>query len=130
MPNWSPVFLPAEVPLPKGPYSPAVCAGDFVYVSGQTPRDLVTGALPADDVATQTRLALSNVRRVLAQAGASLSDVVSVTVYLADTNDWGTMNEVYKDFFVEPYPTRTSIGAELRDILVEISVVAYVARGS
>lgn len=130
MPNWSPVFLPAEVPLPKGPYSPAVRAGDFVYVSGQTPRDLVTGELPADDVATQTRLTLSNVRRVLAQADASLSDVVSVTVYLADSNDWGAMNAVYKEFFVEPYPTRTTIGAGLRDILVEISVVAYVKRGS
>ena len=130
MPNWSPVFLSAEVPLPKGPYSPAVRAGDFVYVSGQTPRDLVTGALQEHDVATQTRVALSNVQRVLAQAGASMSDVVSVTIYLAHANDWGTMNGVYKEFFAEPFPSRTTVGAELRDILVEISVVAYVKRGS
>jgi 2-iminobutanoate/2-iminopropanoate deaminase len=130
MPNWTPVFLPAEVPLPKGPYSPAARAGDFVYVSGQTPRNLVSGVLEGADVATQTRVVLSNVQKVLAQAGASLSDVVSVTVYLSDADDWGTMNSVYKEFFTTPFPTRTTVGAELRDILVEISVVAYSRRGS
>ena len=128
MPNWSPVFLPADVPRPKGPYSPAVRAGDFVYVSGQTPRDPVSGELAGDDVATQTRMTLSNVRRVLEQAGASLADVVSVTIYLARADDWDTMNGVYKEFFTAPFPSRTTIGAELRDILVEISVVAYVRR--
>jgi 2-iminobutanoate/2-iminopropanoate deaminase len=130
MPTWTPVFLPADVPLPKGPYSPAVRAGDFVYVSGQTPRNLVTGELEGDDVATQTRVVLSNVQKVLVQAGASLSAVVSVTVYLRDAEDWGTMNAVYKEFFTPPFPTRTTVGAELRDILVEISVVAYLQRGS
>ncbi len=130
MPNWSPVFLPADVPLPKGPYSPAVRAGDFVYVSGQTPRDPVSGELAGADVATQTRMTLSNVRRVLEQAGASLADVVSVTVHLARADDWATMNSVYKEFFTLPYPSRTTVGAELRDILVEISVVAYVARSA
>ena len=125
MPNWSPVFLPADVPRPKGPYSPAVRAGDFLYVSGQTPRDLVSGALRGGDVATQTRVVLSNVQTVLAQAGGSMRDVVSVTVYLQHADDWGAMNEVYQEFFREPFPSRTTVGAELRDILVEISVVAY-----
>jgi reactive intermediate/imine deaminase len=129
MPNWNPVFLSKDVPRPSAPYSPAVRAGDFVYVSGQTPRDPATGALSGDDVATQTRLTLSNVRRVLEAAGASMSDVVSVTIYLARADDWGTMNSVYKEFFTEPFPSRTTVGAELRDILVEISVVAFVRRG-
>ena len=128
MPNWSPVFLPADVPRPKGPYSPAVRAGEFLYVSGQTPRDLVTGALRGSDIATQTRAVLSNVQTVLAQAGGSMSDVVSVTVYLQHADDWGVMNDVYKEFFTEPFPTRTTVGAELRDILVEISAVAYLRR--
>lgn len=130
MPHWSPVFLPDSFPPPKGPYSPAVRAGDFVYVSGQTPRDPMTGALMGDDVATQARATLSNVQRVLQQAGAALSDVISLTLYLQHMDDWGTVNEVYKEFFVAPYPSRTAIGCELRDILVEISVVAYVKSSS
>jgi len=127
MPTWSPVFLPADVPLPKGPYSPAVRAGNLVFVSGQVPRDLVSGALVGDDIATQTRQTLSNLHRVLEQSGASLADVVSVTVYLARADDWGAMNTVYAEMFHAPYPSRTTVGAELRGILVEVSAVAYVA---
>ena len=125
MPNWTPVFLPANVPVPKGPYSPAVRAGDFIYVSGQTPRDPVTGELGGNDVASQTRSTLGNLRRVLEQAGATLEDVVSVTVYLQQSDDWDAMNVVYREFFRGPHPTRTTVGADLRGILVEISAVAY-----
>lgn len=125
MPTWSPVFLPADVPLPKGPYSPAVRAGNLVFVSGQVPRDPISGALVGDDVATQTRQTLSNLQRVLEQSGASLADVVSVTVYLAHADDWAAMNTVYAEMFRAPYPSRTTVGAELRGILVEISAVAY-----
>ncbi len=124
MPEWSAVSLP-DVPPPKGPYSVAVRAGGFIYVSGQTPRDPVSGALVGDDVATQTRQTLSNVQKVLAQCGATLSDVVSVAVYLANADDWDNMNTVYKEFFTAPFPSRTAVGAGLRDILVEITVVAY-----
>ena len=125
MSNWTPV-VPANVPPPKGPYSPAVRAGDFVYVSGQTPRNPVSGALVGNDIATQTRQTLSNVQRVLAHAGAVMRDVVSVTIYLADVDDWAAMNAVYTDFFSSPFPSRTAVGCSLRDILVEISVVAYI----
>jgi 2-iminobutanoate/2-iminopropanoate deaminase len=125
MPQWTPVFLPPDVPLPKGPYSPAVRAGDFVYVSGQVPRDPATGTLAGEDIATQTRAVLSNLRRVLEQAGASISDVVSVTVYLQHASDWGAMNAVYSEVFTKPYPTRTTVGADLRDVLVEISAIAF-----
>ena len=125
MPKWTPVFLPADVPAPKGPYSPAVRAGDFIYVSGQTPRDPATGELGESDVATQTRRTLANLQRVLAQAGAGLEDVVSVTVYLQRADDWDAMNAVYREVFRGPHPSRTTVGAELRGILVEISAVAY-----
>lgn len=125
MPAWIPVYLPADTPPPKGPYSPAVRAGDFVYVSGQTPRDPVTGELLGTDVASQTRGTIANLQRVLEQAGASLEDVVSVTVYLQRSDDWDAMNAVYRDVFRGPYPSRTTVGAELRGILVEISAVAY-----
>lgn len=122
--TFTPFSLPGTPP-PKGPYSPALRAGDFVYVSGQVPRNPVSGELVGSEIATQTRQTLSNVQRLLEQAGASLKDVISVTVYLANVDDWGAMNEVYKEFFTQPYPTRTAVGAELRDILVEITVVAY-----
>jgi 2-iminobutanoate/2-iminopropanoate deaminase len=123
--SFTPVSLP-DAPPPKGPYSPALRAGPFIYVSGQVPRDPVSGELVGDDVATQTRQTLSNVQRLLEQAGAGLQDVVSVIVYLTNVDDWGAMNAVYTDFFKPPFPTRTAVGAELRDILVEISAVAYV----
>jgi 2-iminobutanoate/2-iminopropanoate deaminase len=125
MANWKSVTLP-DAPLPKGPYSPAVRAGPFVFVSGQTPRDPISGELIGDDVATQTRITLSNVQRLIEHAGAKMSDIVSVTVYLANVDDWGAMNSVYTEFFSSPFPTRTALGAELRDILVEINAVAYV----
>ena len=127
---WTPIHLSSDVPLPKGPYSPAVRAGDFIFASGQVPRDPVTGALAGDDVATQTRQTLSNLQRVLEQGGASLADVVSVTVYLARADDWEAMNAVYSEAFHAPFPSRTTVGAELRGILVEISAVAYAQRPS
>jgi 2-iminobutanoate/2-iminopropanoate deaminase len=94
-------------------------------VSGQTPRDPITGELAGADVAAQTRSTLDNVRRVLEQAGARLEDVVSVTVYLQRSDDWDAMNSVYREVFRGPHPSRTTVGADLRGILVEISVVAY-----
>jgi 2-iminobutanoate/2-iminopropanoate deaminase len=124
--QWQPVRLGPEVPPPAGAYSPAVKAGPFVFVSGQVPKDPVTGALVGDDVESQTRQVIANVERALRAAGAELSDVVSTTVYLSDIDLWGRFNVVYKDIMPQPYPTRTALGAELRDIYVEISAIAYV----
>jgi len=129
MPKWTPVLLPPDVPAPKGPYSPAVRAGDFIYVSGQTPRNPVTGQLGGEDIASQTRNTLDNLKRVLEQAGAGLPDVVSVTVYLQRSDDWDAMNAVYREMFHSPHPSRTTVGADLRGILVEISAVAYKPAG-
>ena len=127
--RWTPVTLGPDVPPPKGAYSPAVRAGDLVFVSGQVPRDPRTGALVGDDVVTQTRQTLANVAGALAAAGAALDDVVSVAVHLADVDDWGAFDAVYRETFRPPYPTRTVVGASLRGILVEITVVAYVGVG-
>ena len=129
MSKWTPVFLPPDIPAPKGPYSPAVRAGEFIHVSGQTPRDPVTGELGGNDVASQTRSTFGNLQRVLQQAGAALEDVVSVTVYLQHSDDWEAMNAVYRDLFRGPYPSRTTVGADLRGILVEISAVAWKPAG-
>src|SRR3954463_3473282 len=124
--QWQPVRLGPEVPPPAGAYSPAAKAGPFVFVSGQVPRDPVSGALVGDDVESQTRQVIANVERALQAAGAQLSDVVSVIVYLADIDDWGRFNTAYKALMPSPYPTRTALGANLRGILVEVSAVAYV----
>jgi 2-iminobutanoate/2-iminopropanoate deaminase len=121
--QWQPVRLGPEVPPPAGAYSPAARAGGFVFVSGQVPRDPVSGALVGDDIEGQTAQVIANVKRALE---ASLSDVVSIIVYLADIDDWGRFNAAYKELMPQPYPTRTALGAELRGILVEISAVAYV----
>lgn len=124
--QWQPVTLGPDVTAPAGAYSPAVRAGPFIFVSGQVPRDPVTGALVGDDVESQTRQVIANLQRALEAAGGSLSDVVSMTVYLADIADWGRFNDVYKTLMPSPYPTRTALGAQLHGFLVEISAVAYV----
>ena len=124
--RWEPVTLGKDVPTPAGAYSPGVRAGPFVFVSGQVPKDPRTGEIVGNDVESQTRQVLANVRGVLEAAGASLSDVVSMTVYLEDAALWSRVNAVYREIMPQPYPTRTALGAQLRDILVEISAVAYV----
>jgi 2-iminobutanoate/2-iminopropanoate deaminase len=123
--QWQPVTLGPSVPPPVGAYSPAVRAGPFVFVSGQVPRNPETGELIGDDIESQTRQVIANVKRALEAAGATLSDVVSVIVYLADVDDWGRFNTAYKELMPTPYPTRTALGANLRGIMVEISAVAY-----
>lgn len=115
-------------PQPAGAYSPAVRAGDFLFVSGQVPKDPGTGELAGEDVVSQTRAVFRNLALVLEAAGASLSDVVSVTAYLADIADWSAFNTEYASHFQPPYPTRTTLGAGLHGFLVELNAVAYVPR--
>ncbi|MES3033915.1 MAG: Rid family hydrolase [Gemmatimonadota bacterium] len=123
--NWTPIFLAADVPLPAGAYSPAVRAGDFVHVSGQVPKDFRTGALVGDTVEEQAVQVISNLREVLAAAGATLDDVVAATIYLTNEQDWASVNDIWKASFSTPYPSRTTVGARLRGILIEVSAVAY-----
>ena len=123
--RWQPVTLGPEVPPPAGAYSPGVRAGDLLFVSGQVPRDPRTGAVVGDDVTAQSRQVLRNLQGVLEAGGATLADVVSVTVYLVDEGDWGAFNDVYRSVFRPPYPSRAVVGARLRGILVEVSAVAY-----
>ncbi len=112
---------------PRGHYSPGVRAGDFIYVSGQGPIDPATDKLVVTDVGAQTRLTLENVQRVLAAAGASLTDVVKVSVFLRDIDDFEKMNQVYGEFFGKIKPARTTIESKFHqaEMLVEIDCVAY-----
>lgn len=109
-------------------YSPAVRAGDFIFLSGQVPVDPETGELIGGDVAKQTNAVIDRIEHVLAEAGASLRDVVAVTAYLADIHDWDAFNDAYKLRFQAPYPARTTVGAGLHGFLIEISVTAYLPK--
>ena len=126
--SWQPAFLPGDLPKPVGAYSPAVRAGDFVFISGQVPVDPKTQRVVSDDFETQVRQTLSNVKAALGAAGATLDDVVSVIAYLTNMDDWGKFNDIYKETFTAPYPTRTAVGAMLRGFKVEVSAVAYIKR--
>jgi 2-iminobutanoate/2-iminopropanoate deaminase len=119
---------PAGAPAPRGPYSPAVRAGDTIYVSGQVPIDPISGQIIAGDVQVETRQVLTNIRNILAGCGASLADVVRCAVYLTDAADFKAMNEVYAEFFGEAKPARTTIvvaALPLPDAKVEIDAIAY-----
>ena len=108
---------------PVGAYSPGIVAeGRFAYVSGQGP--LRDGVVSGDTIQEQTRVALGNIAAVLASAGASLADVVRCGVFLADMADFHGMNDVYAEVFPDPLPARTTVGATLPGILVEIDCVA------
>jgi len=119
---------PPGAPAPRGPYSPAVRAGDTIYVSGQVPINPVTGQVVAGDVKAETRQVLTNIRDILAGCGATLADVVRCAVYLTDAADFKAMNEVYAEFFGEAKPARTTIVAAALPVpgaKVEIDAIAY-----
>jgi 2-iminobutanoate/2-iminopropanoate deaminase len=114
-------------PQPRGPYSHAVRAGDFIYVSGQAAIDPKTNEFAIGTVAEETRRTLDNIRSILEAAGASLEDVVKCSVFLADVRSFAEMNAVYEEFFGKAKPARTTVQAVLPAIgvKVEIDCVAY-----
>lgn len=118
-----------NAPSAIGPYSQAIEVNGFVYASGQLPIDPATGAFPDGGVKEQTRQSLLNVKAILEEAGLALSNVVKTTVYLADMGDFAAMNEVYSQFFAQPFPARSAIAVKAlpKGALVEVEVVA--ARG-
>jgi 2-iminobutanoate/2-iminopropanoate deaminase len=120
-------ITPPGVPAPRGPYSPAVRAGDFIYVSGQGPIDPETNAFSFGDIRHETRLVLANIRRILEGCGVSLADVVKCSVFLADAKDFSAMNEVYAEFFGHQKPARTTVEARFvaPEMKIEIDCVAY-----
>ena len=127
-PRWSPVTLGGDAPAPAGAYSPAIRAGDFLYVSGQVPRDPRTGQTVGATVEEQTAQVVKNLEAVLTAGGATLGDVIQCTVHLSDPNLWTAFNETYRSLMPKPYPTRTAVGASLRGFLVEITAVAYLGK--
>lgn len=115
-----------RAPTPKGPYSQAVRAGPFLFISGQGPVDPEEGKILVHDVVGQTRQTLENVKAILEESGSSLNKVVKANVYLSDIDDFTAMNEIYSEYFKEDPPARTTIQASRLpfDIHVEIDVIA------
>ena len=121
------VIQTSSAPAAIGPYSQAVQVGEFLFVSGQVPIDPDTGAVVEGDIAVQARQSLSNLKAILNAAGTNMGAVVKTTVFLADMNDFAAMNEVYAQFFQEPFPARSAVqvGRLPRDAKVEIEAIAH-----
>lgn len=111
---------------PAGPYSPGLKVGNLVFVSGQGPID-TDGNIVGVEIEEQTAQVLENIKVILEAAGANMSDVVKATVHLADLDSFARFNGVYKTYFPDPKPTRTTVGSQLMGILVEIDVIAVLS---
>lgn len=113
---------------PQGAYSQGSRAGDFIFVTGTGPIDPVSGNLVGDTIEQQTGQTIDNISAILDADGASLSDVVKVTVHLSDTSHFARYNSVYAQRFSQPYPVRTTVGSDLGHtpgMLIEIDCIAY-----
>lgn len=121
-------FLNTSQSLERGlPFSEAVRAGEFLFIAGQIGDDPATGRPAAGGIKPEARQALEHVKTILERNGASLADVVKCTVFLTDINEWSAFNEVYREFFSEPFPARSALGASglALGARVELECIAY-----
>lgn len=117
-----------NAPKPIGPYSQGVIAkGNFIFVSGQIPLR-IDGSIVEDDIKSQTRQVILNIKSILESVGASLDNVVKTTVFLSDMNNFSAMNEVYDEFFKDSKPARAAfqVARLPKDVLVEIEAIAVI----
>jgi 2-iminobutanoate/2-iminopropanoate deaminase len=114
-------------PHPVGPYSQGIKAGNMLFVSGQGSIDPKTGKMLGEDVETQTRQTMQNIKAIVEASGFSMSDLVKVSIYLKNASDFQKMNEIYRTFFSQNPPTRTTVqtGFVNPSMLIEIDAIAY-----
>ena len=115
-----------NAPKAIGPYSQAIQIGDFIFTSGQIPIDPKTGEIVSAEIEVQTKQVLENIKAVLTEAGAFMENVVKTTVFVKDLKDFVVVNEVYGEYFSEPYPARSCVEVSKlpKDVLIEIEVIA------
>ncbi len=115
-----------QAPKAIGPYSQGIMAGGLIFVSGQIPLDPVKGEIVGQTIEEQAHQVFKNLRAILEAAGSSLNEVVKATVFLADMNDFSRMNEVYAQYFSEPYPARAAfqVARLPREAKIEVEVIA------
>lgn len=114
-----------NAPAASGPYSQGIEAGGFLFVAGQRPQNPAGGDI-SPSIGEQTRQVIRNLEAILAESHCGLQDVVKATVFLSDMKHFAEMNQVYGAMFPTPYPVRTTVGAQLRNIDVEIEVIAKI----
>jgi len=115
-----------KAPKGMGPYVQGRRVGNLVFVSGQGPLDPVTNKVVGETIEEQTRRTLENIKAILEAAGTSLANVVRIGAFLKDLSEFQRFNEVYKEYFPSDYPCRTTVGADLVGIKVEIDAIAYI----
>ena len=114
-----------NAPVAVGPYSPAIRAGDFIYISGQLPIDPTTGKLVSDDIRIQTEQVLRNIEALLTEAGLNMSYVLKTTVYVKNMEDFAAMNEVYARFFQKPFPARSAVAVKDIALNAKVEIEAF-----
>jgi 2-iminobutanoate/2-iminopropanoate deaminase len=112
-----------------GPYSPALKAGNLLFLSGSIPLDPISGQLVTGGIAEQTRRVMENIKALLEAAGASFDNVARATVFMVDLGEFATMNEIYASYFTAPYPARSTVQVVKlpREVRVEIDVIAVLS---
>lgn len=118
-------IYPENAPVPAGAYSPAILTGNLVFVSGQTPEKPGTDELVEGDINVQAKQVMENIQNILAAAGCTMNDVVKVSAHLLDIQDFNGFNEVYKTYFTNPFPARTTVQSVIPGgSLIEVDVIA------
>jgi 2-iminobutanoate/2-iminopropanoate deaminase len=116
----------SDAPIPMGPFSQAVIAGNLVFVSAQLALDVSTGKMMMENIEAETKQVMENVKAILAEAGCNFNHVVKGSIFLKDMQDYTKVNAVYASYFIEPFPARETIQvvALPRNVNIEISVIA------
>lgn len=115
-----------NAPAAIGPYSQGIAAGELAFISGQLPVDPATGSFAGDDIESQTRQSLENLKAILEENGMTMADITKTTVLLADIAEFAAMNQIYSEYFAEPYPARAAfqVAALPKNARVEIEAFA------
>ena len=119
------IVITDKAPAAIGPYSQGVIVNNMLFTSGQLPIDYRTGDMP-ESIEEQTKLSLTNIKSIVEKTSASMKNIIKVTVFLSDMNNFSKMNEIYQNFFTESYPARSCVEVSRlpKDALVEIEAIA------
>ena len=122
------IIYTKNAPEPIGPYSQAVQAGNFVFVSGQVGKDPVSGAMKTENIKAEATQVMNNVKNILETAGLTTANIVKTTIFLSNMDDFAQVNEVYSSFFTGNYPARETVQVSRLPINanIEVSVIAVV----
>lgn len=120
-----------NAPKPIGPYSQAVLANGFLFISGQIAINPLNGVFEGGEIINETKIVLENIKHILNEASLSFSDVVKTTIYLKNIKDFTVVNEIYEKFVKKPFPARSTVEVSClpKDALIEIDVIAYKKTG-